>query len=191
MPGNQINVEYFFRLLYNLLFGESSLTDVAQFKALMAYIWSQIIVIGYALSVIAMVCIVYFLMRIFELREHEEEHYGRVLLAPDQTGENNPRWRQIEQLMEGVSGNDWRQAIVEADIMLEECLAKQGYVGEGVGEKLKQAGPTGFDTIQDAWEAHKVRNQIAHEGSAFDLSESLARRTIARYKNVFHEFKLV
>ena len=66
--------------------------------------------------------------------------------------------------------------------MLDDMLARQGYVGDGVGEKLKAAEPENFRTLQDAWEAHKVRNQIAHEGS-FQSFESLARRTIGRFRN--------
>jgi hypothetical protein len=70
-------------------------------------------------------------------------------------------------------------------------LTRQGYIGDGVGEKLKSIEPSEFGTLADAWEAHKVRNQIAHEGSAFNLSESLAHRTIARYESVFREFKAI
>ena len=69
-----------------------------------------------------------------------------------------------------------------------DLLEKHGYPGEGVGERLRSAT---FATLQDAWEAHKVRNQIAHEGSAFNLSADLVRRTIGRYENVFHEFKVI
>ena len=97
----------------------------------------------------------------------------------------------IESLANGTSASEWREAIIEADIMLDDVLARQGYVGDGVGEKLKAAEPENFRTLQDAWEAHKVRNQIAHEGSAFNLSESLMRRTIGRFESVFREFKAI
>jgi hypothetical protein len=75
--------------------------------------------------------------------------------------------------------------------MLDDMLTKHGYTGDGVGEKLKSADRINFSTLEDAWEAHKVRNQIAHEGYAFNLSESLARRTIAHYESVFREFKVI
>ena len=71
--------------------------------------------------------------------------------------------------------------------MLDDSLARRGYTGAGVGEKLMQVERTDLATLNDAWEAHKVRNQIAHEGSAFDISETLASRTIARYQAVFRE----
>jgi hypothetical protein len=70
-------------------------------------------------------------------------------------------------------------------------LSRQGYSGESIGEKLKSVETADFNTLSDAWEAHKVRNQIAHEGSAFNLSDSLARRTLAHYEAVFREFELI
>lgn len=187
-PGNQANVEYFFRLLYEWLFGDRGAVDYSALQAYLAHIWLWIIVIGYLLSVIGLFFIVYSTMRLFELRKREEEHY-RTLIAPSEAaGAVSPRWQHIETLIGGSSASEWREAIVEADIMLDDVLARQGYLGDGVGEKLKAADPDRFATLQDAWEAHKVRNQIAHEGSAFALSESLARRTIARYEGVFREF---
>ncbi|MEK7515888.1 MAG: hypothetical protein AAB555_03145, partial [Patescibacteria group bacterium] len=80
---------------------------------------------------------------------------------------------------------------IEADIMLEDVLARNGYVGDGVGEKLKAVELSDLNTLNDAWEAHKVRNQIAHEGSAFNLSEDLALRTISRYGAVFRELDVI
>ncbi|HUX80831.1 MAG TPA: hypothetical protein VMV38_00725, partial [Candidatus Paceibacterota bacterium] len=121
----------------------------------------------------------------------EDEYYGTLILAPDEKGGINPRWTHIKTLANSTNPNDWRTAIIEADIMLEDMLTRQGYPGEGVGEKLKAVEQSDFNTIQDAWEAHKVRNQIAHEGSSFDLSDTLARRTISRYESVFREFKML
>lgn len=186
-PAVQINIEYWFRLLYDCLRGACyGRVDVSQLVALLAHLWLWIIIIGYLLSLAALCIIVYTTMRIFELRKRESEHYATLLPAVE-TGGASPRWRHIEALMEGTSASEWREAIVEADIMLDDLLKQKGYVGEGVSERLKSADPASFETLQDAWEAHKVRNQIAHEGSAFELSEALARRTVARFENVFRE----
>ena len=46
-------------------------------------------------------------------------------------------------------------------------------------------------SLQDAWEAHKIRNDIAHQGSAFALTGNIAYRTIAKYRNVFEEFHAI
>ena len=189
--GNQANVEYFFRLLYEWIFGPHAVFNFAGLQAFIAHIWTWIIVIGYALSVIGLFIIVYCTVRLFELRKREELFYSTLITPPEATGGVNPRWEHIESLAKGASASEWREAIIEADIMLDDVLARHGYVGDGVGEKLKAAEPENFGTLQDAWEAHKVRNQIAHEGSSFNLSESITRRTIGRYESVFRELKAI
>ena len=189
--GNQANVEYFFRLLYEWIFGPHAVFNFAGLQAFIAHIWTWIIVIGYALSVIGLFIIVYCTVRLFELRKREELFYSTLITPPEATGGVNPRWEHIESLAKGASASEWREAIIEADIMLDDVLARHGYVGDGVGEKLKAAEPENLGTLQDAWEAHKVRNQIAHEGSSFNLSESISRRTIGRYESVFRELKAI
>lgn len=188
MPGNQINVEYFFRLLYEWLYGPHA---YAELQSALAHLWLWIIAIGYALSILGLFVIVYATVKLFELRRREEVYYTTLITPPEAAGGTNPRWQHIESLADGASASEWREAIIEADIMLDDALARRGYVGDGVGEKLKAVEPSEFGTLQDAWEAHKVRNLIAHEGSAFNLSEELTRRTIARYAAVFRELKAI
>ena len=189
--GNQANVEYFFRLLYEWIFGPHAVFNFAGLQAFIAHIWLWIIVIGYALSVVALFIIVYCIVRLFELRKREELFYSTPITPQEAAGGVNPRWEHIESLAGGASASEWREAIIEADIMLDDILERNGYVGDGVGEKLKAVESESLSTLNDAWEAHKVRNQIAHEGSAFNLSESIARRTIARYEAVFREIKAI
>lgn len=98
------------------------------------------------------------------------------------------RWDAVGKHIESDNPNDWKQAILESDVMLDEILTKLGYRGESVGEKLKRAEPADFETLQDAWEAHKIRNRIAHDGSAFDLNHHEAKKTVALYRKVFEEF---
>jgi hypothetical protein len=56
---------------------------------------------------------------------------------------------------------------------LAEVLRDKGYVGETVADMLKTAS---FKTVQLAWDAHGIRNRIAHEGSDFQLTEREAKR---------------
>ena len=185
MEASQVGLGSLFTNFF-LLFGVSGvgLAGLAQFAS---HLWLAVIIIGYFVSLVGIIVVVYALMRLFELRQREEEYYGTVLAAPE-AAESSPRWRHIEALAGGGSASEWREAIIEADIMLDDMLTRQGYAGEGVGEKPQQVERSDFNTLEDAWEAHKVRNQVAHQGSSFDLSETLAHRTIARYEAVFREF---
>jgi hypothetical protein len=101
------------------------------------------------------------------------------------------RWQHILALIESFNENDWRQAIIESDIILEEMLEKMGYDGDTIGEKLKNIEESDFTSLDKAWEAHKVRNRIAHMGSNFKLGQSEAKRIIGLYKEVFEEFYFI
>src|SRR4051812_7391059 len=141
-----------------------------RFSAFLAHLWQWITVLGYLSTIVGLFFIVYATVRLFELRHREEEFYSTLILSPDATGKN-PRWEHVQMLMRGKVVSEWREAIIEADIMLDDLLTQLGYAGATVGDKLKAADPSQIKTLQDAWEAHKVRNQIAHEGSAFKISD--------------------
>jgi hypothetical protein len=101
---------------------------------------------------------------------------------------SNRRWENIQSLINSYNQNDWKQAIIEADTILDEMLDKMSYEGQSIGDKLKQIESSDFLTLNQAWEAHKVRNRIAHSGTNFVLSKDEAVRVINLYKEVFNEF---
>jgi uncharacterized membrane protein len=98
------------------------------------------------------------------------------------------RWNSVIEHISSGNLNDWKQAIIDADIILDDILTKMGYQGESVGEKLKRVDQGDMKSIRDAWDAHMVRNRIAHEGSAFNMNQIEAQQTINQYKKVFEEF---
>lgn len=189
-PASQVTLASFFTNLL-ALFGVGAVSAAALREAAAAA-WLWVTVAGYAATVVGLVVIVYGLTRLFDLRRREEEYYTTPIKPPEGAASASAaRFAHIEQLARGGGASEWREAIIEADIMLDELLARAGYTGEGVGEKLLQADRSRLASLNDAWEAHKVRNQIAHEGSRFDLSDTLAQRTIARYAAVFRELRAI
>lgn len=114
--------------------------------------------------------------------------------VPDEHGEVktvNPKWEKILEYLNSENENDWRHAIIEADIMLSELLDKLILSGETMGDKLKVVEKDDFLTLDNAWEGHKYRNQIAHEGSEFRVTQREAKRIIDLYRTVFDEFKMI
>lgn len=111
--------------------------------------------------------------------------------APQTQDVHNKRWSKVETLINSHSVNDWKQAIIEADIILDEMLDKMGYKGESIGDKLKTIEPSDFLTLNQAWEAHKIRNRIAHKGSDYVMSRNDAERAFNLYKEVFEEFYFI
>ena len=182
-----LNVAYFFQLLYNLVFSAHapSTSGVADFASTT---WLFVTIIAYLFSTICIGLIVYFSTRIAQFAAVDVAKYTTISEHEAHAELEHSRWTYIKGLVESTEQSDWRQAIIEADIMLDELLTKQGYVGNSIGDKLKTANPSHFHTLNDAWEAHKVRNDIAHRGSEFQLTDHVAYRTINHYENVFREF---
>ena len=156
-------------------------------------IWA-VIILGMLLTLVLLVLVVYAQIRLVQVEHegfHAIEEKEREQQYQDEEVEGsgkNDRWQRIEELAEGGSEGDWRRAILEADIMLFDVLRAQGYPGEAVGEQLKMANPIQMTTLDLAWKAHKVRNDVAHGGESLPLTERDARTTISYYKRVFEEF---
>ncbi len=142
------------------------------------------------LTILSIMEIIYLWNKLDNLRTNE-----RKLLYPETAKtfpENkNPHWQKIIEHIDSQNENDWRLAILEADIMLDGLLTNLSLPGDTIGEKLKAVDRSDFRTIDNAWEAHRVRNDIAHEGSRFHLNHREAKRVIELYKSVFNEFHLI
>ncbi len=102
--------------------------------------------------------------------------------------EDHPRFAIVQGYMSSTSEALWRIGILEADNMLAHVLRDKGYVGETVADMLKVSN---FKTVQLAWDAHGIRNRIAHEGSDFQLTEREAKRAFNLYESVFRELKVI
>ncbi len=101
------------------------------------------------------------------------------------------RWEKITEHIASQNPSDWRLAILECDIILDEMLTKMSYHGETLSDKLKAVEKSDFLSIDKAWEAHRVRNAIAHEGSNFQISDREARRVVSLYEEVLREFHYI
>ncbi len=100
----------------------------------------------------------------------------------------NSRLKDVLVHIDSDNPNDWKLAIIEADIILDDVLKKHGYIGNSLGERLKSISEEQLKSLNDAWEAHKIRNRIAHDGADFILTKRVAQETIVRYQRVFSEF---
>lgn len=151
----------------------------------------------YTLMFIALIlsCMIFFsYLRWKEELKIAKKKFNDAYKAPQEVGPpqfKHPRWAGVLAHATSLNQPEWRLAILEADTMLAELLDRLGYKGLSIGEQLKSANPERFKTLQDVWEAHRVRNQIAHEGSAFSLSERETKRVIGLYERTFREFDFI
>lgn len=147
------------------------------------------------LSIFFLVIICYCIVRILEIRKAEHEHlhheiaeYKHHHKEEENKKFKNPRWQNVLKYLDSESMSDWKLAIIEADSILEDMTDLLEFEGENLGERLKSVGKDRFKRLDDAWEAHLVRNKIAHEGLKFEITKREAQRVVYLYEKVFREF---
>ena len=158
-------------------------------------------IVFFFFTIFFILIISYSLVRIFEIRKKAREHikqeiarYARGQAEKEKKlqGEGeiskNLRWIQTITYLFSQHESDWKLAIIEADSMLEELMGQLGFKGDNLGDKLKEATQKNFRRLSITWEAHTIRNRVAHEGVNFKLSHHEAKRVIALYEQIFREF---
>ena len=153
-------------------------------------LWNTYAILAYIVSFIFLTLYIYASVQKDKLDDlmHDMIHAGEHAFAMQHGGGHSAdRFAELQAHTESTNPNDWKLAIIEADILLDDILKKQGYAGISLGDRLKSISPSVLHSIDDAWQAHKVRNQIAHAGADFVLTQKIARETITQYKRVFAE----
>lgn len=148
--------------------------------------------LSFPLSLLLLIMIIFCVEELKRIRKKEELIYDTKTepAFQEQSGGDpalSHRWETVVGHIDSPNQNDWKQAIIEADMILDSILTTMGYRGESVGEKLKRVATGDFQSVQDAWDAHKVRNDIAHT-PGFELTHHDAKHTINMYRKVFEEF---
>jgi hypothetical protein len=156
--------------------------------------WTVYSIFAFIISGLFVYGIIYAYIRLGQMSEEQEE---RLLEEEKMWKElhdghiEDERWQSARMHLESENPNDWKLAIIEADVLLERMLDKAGYAGNTIGEKLRSASTRSFATLDDAWQAHRIRNQIAHGGTDFVLTQKVAKETLIQYERVFKEFDYI
>lgn len=185
-PGGSVN-------MFEVLFGAFTIGGIFGEGGALGFLgtlWTAYVVLAYLVSIIFLALYVYASVKknlFFDLQTQaltdEEKLYDEYY----RSAPRNDRLADILNHSASENPNDWKLAIIEADIILDGLLQQRGYAGGTLGERLKGLSTNQLSTLDDAWEAHKTRNRIAHDGADFILTKHLATETISRYQRVFAE----
>lgn len=187
---NFLNLEYFLLLVYRLFTGSN--VDISQIPTQTLLLMQYVAWTGLALTALFLVLYVILRRRTHAI-EHAGWHHRDEIIAEMQAKHTvhpakNPQWEHVMALASSPIEGDWRRAIIEADIMLDTMLTERGYSGATLGDKLNSANPLQFTTLDLAWKAHRARNDIAHGGEQYHLTDRDAKSAIDFYRRVFEEF---
>lgn len=108
---------------------------------------------------------------------------------PDRN-ENLEEWAKITKDGDSLDENERKFALIAADTLVEKILDATGYKGENLGERLKKIEKGDLDSLDALWEAHKIRNRIAHEAD-YKLSREDAARALKDFESVLKELEYI
>lgn len=102
------------------------------------------------------------------------------------------KWQEINQMVKMGGSSQLKNAVIEADKLLDYVLkAKVGDDGT-LADRLKRAQKyfSNKPEYNNLWYAHKVRNQIAHE-TGFNLSPNEAKKVIGYFEKSFKKLGVI
>lgn len=100
----------------------------------------------------------------------------------------NEHWQAILSHLDSANEGEWKLAIIEADKLVDDLLIQKGYEGESMAERLSMVSKREFKSLDLLWEAHKIRNRIAHKLN-FKINRNEALRVISYYEEALKDLR--
>jgi hypothetical protein len=179
--------------LLSTFFGSNGLISFLSVSGVIAFIstiWTIYVILAYAAALLFMYLYVYASIGAGKLSEQEAaviKEHEEAFARKKEVRSQSPRIAVMRERIASENPDDWKLAIIEADVMMDQALKQRGYAGASLGERLRSVSPTALPSINDAWQAHKVRNFIAHHGHEYVLTKREAEETMKRYERVLDD----
>jgi hypothetical protein len=100
------------------------------------------------------------------------------------------RWSEIRGHLDSPRESEWKIAVLEADKLVDDSLARAGFSGGSFGDRLTNIAPGVLVSLDGLWWAHKIRNRLAHEMDYF-LRYTEAKQAVAYYEQALNELQLI
>ena len=99
--------------------------------------------------------------------------------------EYRSRWLEIENQLSRDNNDSHTLTILNADKLLDKALREKSVPGQTMGDRMKQLQKT-WSNANAVWNAHKLRNKIAHEADV-RVGYDDARRALSAFKQALKD----
>lgn len=100
------------------------------------------------------------------------------------------QWDMVRVHMDSPREADWKVAVLEADKLVDDALARAGFAGGTFGDRLTNIKPGDLVSLDGLWWAHRIRNRLAHESDYF-LRYTEARQALSYFEAALNELHLI
>lgn len=95
------------------------------------------------------------------------------------------RFLEIENKLKQDNPASYVTTVINGDKLLDKAMIEMGVPGKTMGDRLKKCGDK-FTNLNGVWQAHKLRNAIAHE-TDIEVSYRRAFNALQIYKQALKD----
>ncbi len=95
------------------------------------------------------------------------------------------RFLEIENKLKQDNPASYVTTVINGDKLLDKAMMEMGVPGKTMGDRLKKCGDK-FTNLNGVWQAHKLRNAIAHE-TDIEVSYRRAFNALQIYKQALKD----
>ncbi len=118
--------------------------------------------------------------------------HGATAHAEPAKPKHNPvvlkHWSAIVKRANTGTPENIRWSIMEADALVDFVLKERQMLGDTMADRLGNFRRDDYKTIDKLWDAHKLRNEIAHT-PGFQVKSRQAERALVAYRDFLKEIK--
>ncbi len=143
--------------------------------------------IGFLASLVFAVLLIWVILKSREQIAGKLEEV-KMQLNPPKPGEGkyDAKWKEVREHLTSFREAEWKFAVIEADKIAEMALTEAGFSGETIGERMTLISKDQLVSIDDLWQAHKLRNLIAHEPN-YQVRYEQVRLALEQYEKALRE----
>jgi hypothetical protein len=180
---------YSFYGMTSVLAGPGRFAAAAQEDFLASSFASGLRLTAFVLTVGLILALAVIFIRLRRINEKLAAQQAAVPAEPTMAGPLKERWDEILRHLDSPREGEWKYAVIEADTLVDNQL-KERFAGETMGERLMNIDKTSLLTIDGLWEAHKIRNRLAHDTNYF-LRHAEAVRAIKLFEQTLKEMEVL
>lgn len=100
------------------------------------------------------------------------------------------KWADIQAKLVDGRPDSLKIAVIQGDALVDSILKGAGIEGDHMADRLDSVEPGEFQSFEDVWRSHKIRNQIVHQEN-YQLTSAIAERALKGYEKFLKEIKVL
>lgn len=131
--------------------------------------------------------IIYFLLKTNFIRAYFlEDLIEFISFKPYGATKTQKRWKKIRERLRSDQENDFKVAVIEASLLLNDLLKERGIEGIDVKEKLEKVGREAISNFDDFLEVYNTYKFVSEDPS-YHLTKKETKRFLDVYETVMKD----